>query len=103
MILGPRTLVLPDGFVEPQARCPGFEMGDPGPSPLGTVLQPPECDEPDIEVPNPPGRCELLGEISLLSPGRPFNPFEPMALPLRPPDPMPGLSSLLDLSVSQLS
>ena len=50
----------------------------------------------------PPRRCELLGEISLLSPGYLLS-FERLPFHSEPPDHYDLLSYLLDLSVSQLS
>ena len=48
----------------------------------------------------PPRRCELLGEISLLSPAYLLS-FERWPFHTEPPDHYDRLSSLLDLSVSQ--
>ncbi len=48
----------------------------------------------------PPRRCELLGEISLLSPAYLLS-VERWPFHLEPPDHYGRLSSLLDLSVSQ--
>ena len=48
----------------------------------------------------PPRRCELLGEISLLSPAYLLS-FERWPFHSEPPDHYDRLSSLLDLSVSQ--
>lgn len=48
----------------------------------------------------PPRRCELLGEISLLSPGYLLS-FERWPFHSEPPDHYDRLSSLLDLYVSQ--
>ena len=50
----------------------------------------------------PPRRCELLGEISLLSPAYLLS-VERWPFHMEPPDHYDRLSSLLDLSVSQLS
>src|SRR5699024_9121156 len=50
----------------------------------------------------PPRRCELLGEISLLSPGSLFS-VERWPCHAEPPDHSVRLSSLLALSVSQSS
>ena len=50
----------------------------------------------------PPRRCELLGEISLLSPAYLLS-FERRPFHTEPPDHYIQLSSLLDLSVSQSS
>ena len=50
----------------------------------------------------PPRRCELLGEISLLSPAYLLS-FERWSFHTEPPDHYDRLSSLLDLYVSQLS
>jgi len=50
----------------------------------------------------PPRRCELLGEISLLSPEYLLS-FERWPFHTEPPDHYTRLSSLLDLSVSQSS
>ena len=50
----------------------------------------------------PPRRCELLGEISLLSPAYLLS-FERWPFHTEPPDHYDRLSSLLDLYVSQLS
>src|SRR3984885_10773224 len=50
----------------------------------------------------PPRRCELLGEISLLSPAYLLS-FERRPFHAEPPDHYIQLSSLLDLSVSQSS
>src|SRR3569832_1891019 len=50
----------------------------------------------------PPRRCELLGEISLLSPAYLLS-FERWPFHTEPPDHYIQLSSLLDLSVSQSS
>ena len=50
----------------------------------------------------PPRRCELLGEISLLSPEYLLS-FERWPFHAEPPDHYIQLSSLLDLSVSQSS
>ncbi len=50
----------------------------------------------------PPRRCELLGEISLLSPAYLLS-FERWPFHAEPPDHYTRLSSLLDLSVSQSS
>ena len=48
----------------------------------------------------PPRRCELLGEISLLSPAYLLS-FERWPFHTEPPDHYDRLSTLLDLSVSQ--
>ena len=48
----------------------------------------------------PPRRCELLGEISLLSPAYLLS-FERWPFHAEPPDHYDRLSTLLDLSVSQ--
>src|SRR5919106_1900770 len=50
----------------------------------------------------PPRRCELLGEISLLSPAYLLS-FERWPFHAEPPDHYIQLSSLIDLSVSQSS
>ena len=50
----------------------------------------------------PPRRCELLGEISLLSPGQLLS-VERRPFHSAPPDHYSRLSSLFDLSVSQSS
>ena len=50
----------------------------------------------------PPRRCELLGEISLLSPEYLLS-FERWPFHTEPPDHYDRLSSLLDLSLSQSS
>jgi hypothetical protein len=50
----------------------------------------------------PPRRCELLGEISLLSPEYLLS-FERWPFHLEPPDHLTRLSSLFDLFVSQSS
>ena len=50
----------------------------------------------------PPRRCELLGEISLLSPGYRVS-FERWPFHTEPPDHYDRLSSLLDVYVSQSS
>ena len=50
----------------------------------------------------PPRRCELLGEISLLSPGYLLS-FERWPFHTEPPDHYDRLSSLLDVYVSQSS
>ncbi len=50
----------------------------------------------------PPRRCELLGEISLLSPAYLLS-FERWPFHTEPPDHYDRLSSLLDMYVSQLS
>ncbi len=50
----------------------------------------------------PPRRCELLGEISLLSPGYLLS-FERWLFHTKPPDHYDRLSSLLELSLLQLS
>src|SRR5437764_8937626 len=50
----------------------------------------------------PPRRCELLGEISLLSPAYLLS-FERWPFHAEPPDHYIRLSTLLDLFVSQLS
>src|SRR5213079_1167297 len=50
----------------------------------------------------PPRRCELLGEISLLSPEYLLS-FERWPFHAEPPDHYIRLSSLIDLSVSQSS
>ena len=50
----------------------------------------------------PPRRCELLGEISLLSPEYLLS-FERWPFHAEPPDHLSRLSSLLDASVSQSS
>ena len=50
----------------------------------------------------PPRRCELLGEISLLSPAYLLS-FERWPFHTEPPDHYDRLSSLFDLYVSQLS
>src|SRR5215510_11887625 len=50
----------------------------------------------------PPRRCELLGEISLLSPAYLLS-FERWPFHAEPPDHYIRLSTLLDLYVSQLS
>jgi hypothetical protein len=50
----------------------------------------------------PPRRCELLGEISLLSPAYLLS-FERWPFHTEPPDHYIQLSSLIDLSVSQSS
>jgi hypothetical protein len=50
----------------------------------------------------PPRRCELLGEISLLSPEYLLS-FERWPFHMEPPDHYTRLSSLVDLSVSQSS
>jgi hypothetical protein len=50
----------------------------------------------------PPRRCELLGEISLLSPEYLLS-FERWPFHSEPPDHLTRLSSLFDLSVSQSS
>ena len=50
----------------------------------------------------PPRRCELLGEISLLSPAYLLS-VERWPFHMEPPDHYDRLSSLLNLSVSQLS
>src|SRR6202158_3355593 len=50
----------------------------------------------------PPRRCELLGEISLLSPEYLLS-VERWPFPSEPPDHYDLLSHLLDMSVSQLS
>ena len=50
----------------------------------------------------PPRRCELLGEISLLSPAYLLS-FERWPFHAEPPDHYIRLSTLLDLSVLQLS
>ena len=50
----------------------------------------------------PPRRCELLGEISLLSPAYLLS-FERWPFHAEPPDHYIPLSCLLDLYVSQLS
>src|SRR6185369_581081 len=50
----------------------------------------------------PPRRCELLGEISLLSPAYLLS-FERWPFHTEPPDHYIRLSTLLDLSVSQSS
>src|ERR1017187_2124086 len=50
----------------------------------------------------PPRRCELLGEISLLSPAYLLS-FERWPFHAEPPDHYIRLSTLLDLLVSQLS
>lgn len=50
----------------------------------------------------PPRRCELLGEISLLSPEYLLS-FERWPFHAEPPDHFTRLSSLIDMSVSQSS
>ncbi|KAF4531344.1 hypothetical protein B566_EDAN019440 [Ephemera danica] len=50
----------------------------------------------------PPRRCELLGEISLLSPAYLLS-FERWPFHTEPPDHFSRLSSLIDPSVSQSS